>query len=98
MPRAARNGWPRDARATDGMGLRCCRTRCLVGQDERRSDYDTMLEFIARRLPRCRDIAVTGFVDHGNAVLKISPMRVYRIPAVGRNGMTSARLRSCSLA
>jgi hypothetical protein len=45
-------------------------------------DYDAMLEFIAAaaeemRRHRCDRI----LVDHSNAVLKISPTRVYRLPA-----------------
>ena len=46
-------------------------------------DYDTMLEFIsdsAREMQRhdCEKI----LVDHRDAVLKLSPTRMYRLPAV----------------
>ena len=46
-------------------------------------DYDTMLEFIAAAAAEMqRHDCDKILVDHSNAVLKISPTKVYRLPAV----------------
>jgi hypothetical protein len=46
-------------------------------------DYDRMLEFISAAAAQMQRHGCDKIlVDHRNAVLKISPMRVYRLPAV----------------
>jgi hypothetical protein len=46
-------------------------------------NYDTMLEFIAAAATEMQAHGCDKIlVDHSNAVLKISPTRVYRLPAV----------------
>jgi hypothetical protein len=85
MPRAAKNGLPRSAREQPmewdfkflpEHGVLSVKTSGDL-------DYDAMVEFISAAAAEMqRNGCDKILVDHRDAVLKLSPTRVYRLPAV----------------